>query len=177
MDGITVGVLDEHQIFAEGVLAVLRDDPSITEVSLFRDPLPTVDVAVLSLNAIVQQDVGCPVVACVAGHDMQSVLLHQNAVFAVLARETVTADQLCSAVHAAASGLRIQSAHHSADSLSERSVTVLQMLAAGADTREISTHLGYSERTIKEAIQQAQRSLGARSRAQAVALAMRSALI
>jgi DNA-binding CsgD family transcriptional regulator len=54
---------------------------------------------------------------------------------------------------------------------------VLRLLARGADTQEISRSLRYSERTIKTLIQEIERELGARSRAQAVAEGIRLGLI
>jgi DNA-binding NarL/FixJ family response regulator len=61
--------------------------------------------------------------------------------------------------------------------LDTRTVEVLRLIADGAGTREISSELGYSERTIKTVIAEAVRGLGARNRAHAVAEAMRRALI
>ena len=54
---------------------------------------------------------------------------------------------------------------------------MLRLLAEGADTLQISRELSYSERTIKSLIQDVERELGARSRAQAVARGIREGLI
>ena len=54
---------------------------------------------------------------------------------------------------------------------------ILRLLAEGADTLDISRQLRYSERTIKGLIQDIERELGARSRAQAVARGIRRGLI
>ena len=61
--------------------------------------------------------------------------------------------------------------------LDQRLLEVLRLLAAGETTKTISAKLSYSERTIKTLIRQAEFELGARSRAQAVAEAIRRGLI
>ena len=99
-------------------------------------------------------------------------------VLAVLPRSTLTADQLLASVHAAAAGLRVippEEAPHT--KLYGRGLEVLQLLAAGADTKEIADRLGYSDRTIKTVIRDIQLSLGARNRVQAVAEGIRQGLI
>ena len=58
-----------------------------------------------------------------------------------------------------------------------RSLQVLRMLADGAAIREISSSLGWSERTIKGVIADIQREFQARSRTQAVVEALRRQLI
>ncbi|MGH2720451.1 MAG: LuxR C-terminal-related transcriptional regulator, partial [Actinomycetota bacterium] len=63
------------------------------------------------------------------------------------------------------------------DRLELRELEVLRMLAAGAGTREIAEALCYSERTVKTLIQEVERELGARSRAQAVAEGIRLGII
>jgi DNA-binding NarL/FixJ family response regulator len=98
-------------------------------------------------------------------------------VLAVLTRNRVSADQLVSAVRAAAVGLSIQPTPRPPGSLDSRSIEVLQLLAEGAATKEISHRMGYSERTIKGIIRDISIGLGARSRAHAVATALREHLI
>ena len=102
-------------------------------------------------------------------------------VVAVLPRGQLTESQLGAAVHAAASGLRVGVAGGAAGSppigLSERSLQVLRLLAAGCGTREISDTVGCSERTVKYAIRDAERHLEARSRAHVVAEAIRQGMI
>ena len=99
---------------------------------------------------------------------------------AVLPRASLTPERLVGAVHAAAAGLRIDEggpAGPQGGRLDDRRLAVLRLLADGADTLEISQHLRYSERTIKGLIQDIERELGARSRAQAVAQGIRRGLI
>src|SRR5262245_21904207 len=178
MDTITVGVFDEHAIFSQGIAAVLTDDPAVDRVTLDRAEASSVDVAVTSLRMLRELDLKCPTVVCLPEREIASLGGIERGASALLERETVTPEQLCGAVHAAAVGLRIQvTSAAGVDVLDSRTRTILRMLADGDSTREISQRLGYSERTIKGAIRQAQLSLGARSRAQAVALALRTSAI
>ncbi|TML61617.1 MAG: response regulator transcription factor, partial [Actinobacteria bacterium] len=70
-----------------------------------------------------------------------------------------------------------QDVQRSAGPLDERRLEVLRLLAAGETTKSISVKLAYSERTIKTVIRDLQNELSARSRAHAVAEAMRQGLI
>ena len=100
---------------------------------------------------------------------------------AVLPRNALTEKQLVAAVRAAAAGLCVDIGASGQNpeerSFPQRSTEILRLLAEGAGTREISASVGYSERTVKSVIQEIQRELGARSRAQAVAHAIRRGFI
>lgn len=61
--------------------------------------------------------------------------------------------------------------------LSAREQQVLSLIAEGHATREVAAKLSYSERTIKNVLHDVATKLGARSRSQAVAHAVRSGLI
>jgi DNA-binding NarL/FixJ family response regulator len=61
--------------------------------------------------------------------------------------------------------------------MTDRELAVLEMLGDGADTREISRRMCYSERTVKTIIQDVIRRFGLRNRAHAVAYAVRHGLI
>ena len=135
------------------------------------------DVAGMAPAMFREIEPDCPVVVCAPGRDLAAMSHEETDAAAVLQRETVTPDQLRCAVHAAAAGLRIETPTAPVTALDVRSRDILRLLADGAGTREISQHLGYSERTVKGVIHEAQRVLGARSRAQAVALALRTAVI
>lgn len=63
------------------------------------------------------------------------------------------------------------------DGLTSREQRVLSLIAEGKLTREIAVELAYSERTIKSVLRDTLVKLGARSRSQAVAHAMRDGLI
>jgi DNA-binding NarL/FixJ family response regulator len=60
---------------------------------------------------------------------------------------------------------------------SQRDLSVLRLLADGRSTAGIAADLAYSESTIKNVIHDLVRQLGARNRAHAVAVAIRSGLI
>ncbi len=178
MGTIDVGVYDENAIFALGVAAVLRDDPMVRNVSTDLAAAPRVDVAVTSIALIGHGDISSPIVACMSNGDVPPAAPEQHGVVALLDRDHTSPDQLCSAIHAAAAGLRIHwDGQSSNGTLDERSCAVLRLLAAGADTREISTELGYSERTIKGILQEVTRRFGLRNRSHAVAYAVRRGLI
>jgi DNA-binding NarL/FixJ family response regulator len=61
--------------------------------------------------------------------------------------------------------------------LTERERRVLRLIADGNATREVAGALAYSERTVKSVLHDAVTKLGARSRSQAVAYAVRHGLI
>jgi DNA-binding NarL/FixJ family response regulator len=53
----------------------------------------------------------------------------------------------------------------------------VRLIADGLATRDVARELSYSERTVKSVVHDAVTKLGARSRSQAVARALRSGLI
>jgi DNA-binding CsgD family transcriptional regulator len=61
--------------------------------------------------------------------------------------------------------------------LTERERHVVALIADGHPLHEVAAQVGYSERTIKNALHGAVVKLGARSRAHAVAIAVREGLI
>ncbi len=181
MRPVRVAVIDEHEIFRRGLVTCLSDDPTLdVAVDLASGPLESdVDVAVVSPASAATVDLTCPLVVCGEPDAMQP-LGPVNRVMAVLPRSTLTPDQLIGAVRAAAAGLRIdegRSGRVHPGRLDHRRLEVLRLLADGADTQQISQQLRYSERTIKGLIQDIERELGARSRAQAVARGIREGLI
>ena len=178
---IRLAVVDEHEIFRRGIEACLSEDPTIEiKVSASEGPVSEpVDLAVVSAVAASRSGFACPLVVCgtpASAHGM----VERNCILGVVPRNTLTTEQLMAAVHAAAVGLHVDAEPPSAGSghgLSSRQHEVLRLLAEGADTLEIATALSYSERTVKSLIQEVQHHLGARSRAQAVALGMRQGII
>ncbi|MEV4509127.1 LuxR C-terminal-related transcriptional regulator [Dactylosporangium sp. NPDC049525] len=110
----------------------------------------------------------------------------------IVRRATVTADGLVSAIGSVASGegvvpsdlldglLRRRPAEPPAAAFgrpTEREVQVLRLLSEGCDTREVARMLSYSERTVKNVIQDVTRRFGLRNRSHAVAFALREGLI
>ena len=177
MRPVRVAVVDEHEIFRRGIVTCLAEDPTLVVVAdLPAGPLGAdVDVVVTSPEAA-DDALGLPLVVC----GEPDAVAPGDLVMAVLPRSTLTPDRLIGAVRAAAAGLRIDEGRSGApDSsrLDRRRLEVLRLLADGADTQQISRELSYSERTIKTLIQDLERELGARSRAQAVARGIREGLI
>jgi DNA-binding NarL/FixJ family response regulator len=183
VERIRVGVVDEYEIFRRGVVACLREDPHLlVVVDLPVGPVSIpLDVAVVSNRAANEERFGCPVVVCSAGPSAGSHVGAGNTSMAFLPRSTLTPVQLIVTVRAVAAGLRVDvsaSAERESDRrLDQRRAEVLRLLAEGASTREIGESLRYSDRTIKALIQDIERELGAKSRAQAVAEAIRKGLI
>lgn len=177
MKRIYVAVFDEHEIFRRGTVSCLAADPLVEVVAEGADPVPIeADVAVVSARVANDHLLEWPLVVCDQG-EVQLEPQSGGNVLAVLSRHRVTAEQLVSAVRAAAVGLSVQPPHRFAGHLDSRSIEVLQLLAEGAATKEISDKMGYSERTIKGIIREISLGLGARSRAHAVATALREHLI
>jgi DNA-binding NarL/FixJ family response regulator len=170
---IRVRVVDDHELFSLGLRACLAEDASLEFVDA---PDEEVDVAVVSAEVAAQTRFSCPLVVC--GDPTGSA--EGNRILAVLRRSTLTSGQLLASVHAAAAGLQVippDARSVATTTLDARAMDVLRLLAAGSDTKQIALRLGYSERTIKTVIHEVQRALGSRSRAQAVAEAIRLGLI
>jgi len=183
MRPVRVAVVDDHEIFRRGVVTCLAEDPTLHIVADAPDwpkiTEPDLDVAVVSPAAARAAKVDCPLVVCGEPDALQPPG-PGDLVMAVLPRSMLTPDQLIGAVRAAAAGLRIdegRGGRNDSARLDPRRLEVLRLLAEGADTQQISTELRYSERTIKGLIQDIERELGARSRAQAVARGIREGLI
>lgn len=179
---IAVGLFDEQEIFRRGAVACIADDtmlqvvaegPTAGEAEAAGD----LDVAVVSPTVASEGRLSCPLVVCGTGETARTPIAGDQRVSAVFPRTELSPVQLVSAIRAAAAGLQIRSQNQSRQGLDLRARCVLEMLADGAATREISARLGYSERTIKAVIQDVERSLGAKSRAHVVALALREHLI
>lgn len=179
---IRLAVVDEHEIFRRGIAACLAEDSALDVC--FCDssgPLPElVDVAVVSATAASRQLFGCPLVVCGRPLPSRNDGSGRNQILGVVPRNSLNTEQLLAAVHAAAAGLHVEagtSSSQSSSDLSERHLRVLQLMADGADTVEIAESLSYSQRTVKSLIQDVEQYLGARTRAQAVALGVRRGII
>jgi DNA-binding NarL/FixJ family response regulator len=110
----------------------------------------------------------------------------------VLRKDTLTTDSLATAVRAAANGTGVVTPELLRDlldglaagierpvaaRLTDREQQVLSLIAEGHPTREVAERLCYSERTVKNVLHDVVTKLGARSRSQAVAHAVREGLI
>ncbi len=180
---IRVAVVDENEIFRRGLVACLDDDATFHVASASSEPLvggeaaalsQTVDVAVVSPRAARQSELACALVVCASTPFGGA---EDDHVFAVLPRNELTSEQLIAAVHGAAVGLEVSRRELFLPRLDERRLRILRLLADGASTEEISQSLRYSQRTIKGLVASIQVELGSRTRAQAVATAIRGELI
>jgi DNA-binding NarL/FixJ family response regulator len=106
---------------------------------------------------------------------------------AALAREDLTAERLGLSLRAVAAGATTMLSTYldaapsvagpPATELTSREQRVLALVAEGLPTREIGEQLHYSERTVKKVLGDVVVKLGARSRSQAIARAVRQGLI
>ena len=175
-----VGVVHEHDVLRRGIAGCLEEDPSLEVVFAVAEAPPNeaIDVAVVSSRALAAESFDCPLVLF-RDTTASGPVVQRDSVYATLSLPQLTAEQLVASVRAAAVGLRVseQEAQPVAGRLDERRLEVLRLLAAGETTKSISAKLAYSERTIKTVIRDLETELGARSRAHAVAEAMRQGLI
>jgi DNA-binding NarL/FixJ family response regulator len=189
MELLRVGVAEEDEIFRRGLIAILLDEDwdcivlatdgvANGEAS---DSAANLDIAVVCAKVLGQVRLKCPIV-CLADPPLYGVdSCHSSAdVKAVLPHDHLSADELVVSVRAAVAGLQVESPGLSRQGdavLDARMIRVLTLLAEGADTRAIAGKLQLSERTVKTLVREIQLSLGATTRAQAVAEGFRMRLI
>ena len=177
---IRIAIVDEHEIFRRGLVSCLTEDSSL-EVVVERAAGPVdeeADIVLASSEAAGRERFGPPVLVCGQGSSENSKTVDNNVV-GFLPRSGLTAEQVTAAVRAGAAGLTVGGTGEmpTGRALDDRRLQVLQLLADGASTQEISKALRYSERTIKNLIHEVSRELGARSRAHAVAEGIRRGII
>lgn len=178
---IRIAIVDEHEIFRRGLVACLSEDSSL-EVVVERAAGPVgeeTDIVLASAEAVRRERFDPPVLVCGRSSPENSKAADNN-VIGFLPRSGLTAEQVTAAVRAGAAGLTVGGTSETPTggrALDDRRLQVLQLLADGASTQEISKTLRYSERTIKNLIQEVTRELGARSRAHAVAEGIRRGII
>lgn len=165
--------------------------------ALFASDLVLVDHAMtggLDFISAVGDAAGAAVVVCSSLCSEAAVLAAlQAGAVGVLRKETLSTESLASAVRAAASGTGVVTSEllhellegitqngydkPAAARLTDREQQVLALIADGHPTREVAQRLCYSERTVKNVLHDVVTKLGARSRSQAVAHAVREGLI
>ena len=179
---IRVAVCEDHEVIQAGLVASLNDDPAFAATIMSPEHVTAgaVDVAIVSSRVARDHRFTSPLV--VVGEDTRAhwEAAPGNDVAAVVSRRSITVSQLRATVHAAAVGLQVHApqadgVQHPA--IDPRGLRVLELLADGLATREIAVRMNYSERTIKTLINDIQDLLGARTRAQAVAYAIRRGLL
>ena len=141
----------------------------------------------------VGESTGARVIVC-SSHCAEDAVLAalQAGAVGVLRKDTLTTDSLATAVRAAANGTGVVTPELLRDlldglaagierpvvaRLTDREQQVLSLIAEGHPTREVAEQLCYSERTVKNILHDVVTKLGARSRSQAVAHAVREGLI
>ena len=141
----------------------------------------------------VGESTGARVIVC-SSHCVEDAVLAalQAGAVGVLRKDTLTTDSLATAVRAAANGTGVVTPELLRDlldglaagverpvaaRLTDREQQVLALIAEGHPTREVAERLCYSERTVKNVLHDVVTKLGARSRSQAVAHAVREGLI
>jgi DNA-binding NarL/FixJ family response regulator len=204
---VRVFVYSSDPIISAGVQAQLRgrievalvDETSPDEAEVAVVHVDTVDEEAIRTVRAVQRK-GSPRVVLVAQalEDQDVLVAVEAGVVGVLRRGDASSDRLVALIRGAASGegtmppdllgrLLRQVRDLQANvlgprglnfsGLSDRELDVLRLVADGLDTREIAEKLSYSERTIKNLIQDVTRRFGLRNRSHAVAYALRRGLI
>lgn len=204
---IRVQVLAADPVSEAGVASQLRFRPELEVVPANgTDQQPDVVIVVADevdedrLRAVrAVRRTGRSRVVLVAGElDGRSVLAAvESGASGIVRRRDATPDVLSAAIRAAANGdgtlppdLLGRLLHQVGDprhrstvrgltfgGLTQRELSVLQLLADGFSTSEIARELAYSERTIKNAIHDLTSRLNLRNRSHAVAFALRQGLI
>jgi DNA-binding CsgD family transcriptional regulator len=188
MELLRVGVAEEDEIFRRGLMAILLDEDWDCIVLATdgepngeaADSTANLDIAVVCAKVLGRMRLPCPIV-CLDPQLYGEENCHSSAnVKAILPHDHLSADELVVSVRAAVAGLQVESPDLSRQGdavLNARSIRVLRLLAEGAETREIARRLQLSDRTVKTLVREIQLSLGATTRAQAVAEGLRLGLI
>jgi DNA-binding NarL/FixJ family response regulator len=206
-DRIPIYVFAADPVLQAGVASTLRvrpelhvvNDEDIDSAAVAVIVADEIDESTLRVVRAVQRS-GCPrVLLLVAQIDDQGVLKAVEAgVAALVRRSEAVPERLVEAVRAAAAGdgsvppdllgrllgqvsllqrqvLTPRGLRFSG--LTDREIDVLRLLADGCDTSEVATTLHYSERTVKNVVQDITRRHNLRNRTHAVAYALRQGLI
>ena len=202
---IPISVKTRDPISEFGVLAQLRYQPEVVVAEPGERPVVLVAIldstdedAVRWLKAL-HADGGLPIVLIIGRMDPSAlVCIVESGVCGVLNRVDATGERLVRAIELAAMGngdLPPELVRHLLDhvgqlsrnllaprglsfaGLTGRERDVLQLIAEGLSTREVAIQLAYSERTIKNVIQDLTLRLNVRNRTQAVAYAVRNGWI
>ena len=189
VEPLRVGVVEEDGVFRRGIVAVLAEEDCECVVLDANGEAPSdvvgapvdLDVAVVCSRVLGQVQLECAIVCLALPEIRGSESCHAwPSVKATLPHEGLGAKELVASVRAAAAGLQVESAalsRQNGEVMDPRRIEVLKLLAAGSDTRAIARELQLSERTVKTLVHDIQLTLGANTRAQAVAEGFRLGLI
>jgi DNA-binding NarL/FixJ family response regulator len=201
---IRILVVDDHPILREGVAAILedRDDmllvgearDGVEAIVQFRDLRPDVTLmdlqmpgmgGVEAIKAIrAEHPTACIVVLTTYDGDVQAVRALKAGAMGYLLKSSLRTEML-DAIHSVSQGRRYLhrniadeiAMHILEDGLSEREVTVLQLVAVGKANKEIARDLGISEETVKGYLKGVFTKLGVSDRTHAVTVAARRGII
>jgi DNA-binding NarL/FixJ family response regulator len=207
MESIPVFVFATDPVSQIGIVGQLRarsdvrvvGDAEVDNAQVAVIVADDIETEVLRVVRAVQRN-GCPRVLLVVSHLDESGMLAgiEAGVCGFLRRSETRPDTLVQAIRAAAAGdgtvpadllgrllSQVSLIHQqvlaprglSFSGLSDREVEVLKLLSDGHDTAEVARRLCYSERTVKNVLQDMTRRHNLRNRTHAVAYALRQGLI
>jgi DNA-binding NarL/FixJ family response regulator len=197
-------VVDDHPIFRAGLLALVANEPDMRvvgeaadgreAVAKFHELLPDItllDLQMPEMNGIdalraIRKDYPATkviVLTTYAGDVLAQQALKAGAQAYVL--KGLIRRELLDTIRAVGSGLKRISAdvanqiaeHMGHESLSEREMEVLRLVALGNSNKRIAGHLSITEQTIKGHLKSILAKLGASDRTHAVTLALKRGII
>jgi DNA-binding NarL/FixJ family response regulator len=203
--GITdVMVVEGHAVFRQGLVACLEGFDGIGRVesvgsvaaawahpALGEAEVVLVDATIDGAGDFISSvldftDTRVVALAATDQIDRLAAMVDAGAV-AALVRDDLTAERLGLSLRAVAAGATTMLASYptmraavpvvAGPELTDREQQVLSLVAEGLPTREIGDELHYSERTVKKVLGDVVVKLGARSRSQAIARAVRQGII
>jgi len=201
---VRVLVVDDHPVFREGVAAILQAEEELVlageaadgqqAVEAFRRLLP--DVTLMDLQMPVMNGIeairiirsGYPGARLIAlttySGDVQVLRALQAGAVGYLLKSTLRKDLVNTirAVHRGGRSLSPEVASELADHvldelLTSREVEVLREVAVGTSNREIASHLGLTESTVKSHIKSLMAKLDANDRTHAVVIATKRGIL
>ncbi|AYV47683.1 DNA-binding response regulator [Caulobacter flavus] len=201
---IRILVVDDHPILREGVAAILEDRTDMQLVGEARDGVEAIvqyrdlqpDVTLMDLQmpgmggveairAIrAEHPSACIVVLTTYDGDVQAVRALKAGAMGYLLKSSLRTEML-DAIHNVSQGRRYLhrniadeiALHILDDGLSEREVTVLQLVAVGKANKQIAWELGISEETVKGYLKAIFTKLNVSDRTHAVTVAARRGII
>jgi DNA-binding NarL/FixJ family response regulator len=201
---IRVLIVDDHPLFREGLMALLRDEPDIVLVGeaadgrealeRFRTLRPDVTLMDLQLPGmsgieamqLIRREFPEArfVVLTTYSRDAQVMRALQAGAAGYLVKSSLR-KELLSTVRAVylgeksiSSEVAIELAEHVLDEApSQRELEVLKLIADGTSNREIAVSLGLTESTVKSHVKNVMAKLGANDRTHAVLIAIRRGFI
>lgn len=198
---IRVLLVDDSQLFLQGLASLLREVPSIELVGLAENGAEAVKQAAQLLPDVVLMDVHMPVQGGVSAATVMTERLGGVAIVLISGlwggrRQDVPAgvhdvlskdvgveaivEALTEAAHAGAHPARVRprdADRRAGDRLTRREVAILSMLAKGYHSQRIADELRLKQKTVRNYISVIYDKIGVRGRSRAVLYAARSGLL